>query len=431
MRPVLTAIALLASLPAHADSWVAKYAQLRPEVQQACNRHDLVACHSGLLELARLLDDRQDVLYKLARVEAELGLTGLALQRLEIYARSGLDLGDPSTEPAFAALRQNVAFGRIVDLYRASGKAAVVAHERIATLGDSDLVAEDIVCNRGGGSFLVSSVRQRKVLQVGASGGVSDLITQQRVPLWGVFALAEDPHRETLWATTATSAVSPPYTPQEADRSAVFALDRRSGAVLARYELPGGERHAFGDMTVAPDGTVYISDGLGGGIYTVRPVTRPRLETLVEPGNLGSPQTPALSRDGSTLLVPDYQRGIARVALRRRSMSWLQRPPELALFGIDGMYLEGRTLVAIQNGTAPERIVMLRLNRTLDRVESWRVLLARVPGLGDPTHGCLRRGDFYFIANSGWDQFDDDGARTAGAVLTAPEIWRIRIPAPP
>jgi hypothetical protein len=155
------------------------------------------------------------------------------------------------------------------------------------------------------------------------------------------------------------------------------------------------------------------------------------LETLVEPGVLGSPQTPALTRDGSTLLVPDYQRGIARVALRQRSVSWLQRPPELALFGIDGMYLEGRTLVAIQNGTVPERIVMMHLSRTFDRVDSWRVLLARAPGLGDPTHGCLRHGEFYFIANSGWDQFDDDGSRVAGVVPAPPEIWRIHIPAAP
>lgn len=232
MRAGMLLCALLASWAAHADSWVARYAQLRPEVQRACDAHDLLTCHAGLLELAHLLDDRQDVLYKLARVEAELGLTQLALRR-------------------------------------------------------------------------------------------------------------------------------------------------------------------------AP------------------------LVTLVEPGNLGSPQTPALTGDGSTLLVPDYQRGIARVSLRRHSVSWLQRPSELALFGIDGMYLEGRMLVAIQNGTVPERIVVIRLNRTFERVDSWRVLLARAPGLGDPTHGCLRHGEFFFIANSGWDQFEDDGARVAGVVPTAPEIWRI------
>ena len=85
-------------------------------------------------------------------------------------------------------------------------------------------------------------------------------------------------------------------------------------------------------------------------------------------------------------------------------------------------------LVTIQNGTVPERIVVIRLNRALDRVDSWGVLLARAPGLGDPTHGCLRHGEFYFIANSGWDQFEDDGARVASVVPTAPEIWRIRVP---
>jgi hypothetical protein len=71
---------------------------------------------------------------------------------------------------------------------------------------------------------------------------------------------------------------------------------------------------------------------------------------------------------------------------------------------------------------------MLRLANRLDRVVSWQVLLARTAGLGDPTHGCLRDHDFYFIANSGWDQFQDNGEREPKARPQAPEIWKIHVP---
>jgi hypothetical protein len=420
-------VMLLSTLTARADSWVAQYMKARPELEQVCAHHELAACRQGLLKLETLLDGRQDIIYKLARVEAELGLTDSALRRLDIYAHSGLDRGDPGTDSAFADLKKRGLLDHILQAYQA-GQAAQTAHERIATLGDSDLVAEDMVCNRANGSFLISSVRKRKILRLSAMSEIKDFITQTNPPLWGVFALGLDLPRHTLWATTATIPVSPPYTAEDADRSAVLAFDASSGKLVGRYPGSRGGKHSFGDLTVAPGGEVYVSDGVGGGVYTIASAGGSQLTSLVEPGALGSPQTPALSADGSHLFVPDYMRGIAIVDPTTHAVRWLEHPPELALFGIDGLYLEGHTLVAIQNGTAPKRIITLQLNTTLDGVVSWRVLLARAPGLGDPTHGCLYHGEFSFIANSGWDQFRDDGERDPKVAPQPPEIWKIRVP---
>ena len=58
--------------------------------------------------------------------------------------------------------------------------------------------------------------------------------------------------------------------------------------------------------------------------------------------------------------------------------------PSFALFGIDGLYLSGRTLVAVQNGTVPERVLVMRLDPGCSRVLDWHVAIARAPGLGDP-----------------------------------------------
>jgi hypothetical protein len=261
-----------------------------------------------------------------------------------------------------------------------------------------------------------------------APARVEEFLIAPRTPLWGVFALGLDASRGILWASTSTAAISPPFEAGEADKSAVLALNARSGAEIHRYELPRGAPHAFGDMTLSSTGTVYVSDGIGGGVYTVRSEPGSALTPLIEPGEVASPQTPALTGDGSRLLVPDYVRGIAVVDLKTHLVSWLKHAPELALFGVDGLYLEERTLVAIQNGTTPERIIVMRLADDLTRVERWSVLLARAPGLGDPTHGCLRGGEFYFIADSGWDRFDDDGKRRPDAHASAAEIWKVRIP---
>ena len=426
-RGASLAILLVMSFPAHAESWVTQYPKARASAAAACGAHDLAACQHALLDLESLVEGRVDIEYRLARVEAELGLNDSALRRLEFYARSGLDLGNPAEEPVFAALNERGSLRHIADLYR-EGLVAKTAHVRVATLVDPDLVTEDIVCERESGSFLLSSVRERKILRLKAPARVHDFVTEAQTPLWGVFALGLDAPRNRLWASTSTTNISPPIQAGEDDRTAVLALNARTGAVVSRYDLPRGGPHALGDMTISPTGTVYVSDGLGGGVYTVAPGRVSELAPLIEPGEVASPQTPALTRDGSRLLVPDYVRGIAIVDLKTRSVSWIKHPPELAIFGIDGLYLEGRTLVAVQNGTTPERIIIMQLTDGLTRVERWSVLLARAPGLGDPTHGCLRGREFYFIANSGWDQFQDDGQRRPDGHPSPAEIWKIRVP---
>jgi hypothetical protein len=409
-RGASLAILLVMSLLAHAESWVTQYPKARASATAACDAHDLAACRHALLDLESLVEGRVDIEYRLARVEAELGLEDSVLRRLEFYARSGLDLGNPAEEPVFATLNARGSLRHIADLYR-EGLVAKTAHVRVATLVDPDLVTEDIVCERESGSFLLSSVRDRKILRLKAPARVHDFVTEAQTPLWGVFALGLDAPRNILWASTSTTNISPPIQAGEDDRTAVLALNARTGAVVSRYDLPRGGPHALGDMTISPTGTVYVSDGLGGGVYTVAPGRVSALAPLIQPGEVASPQTPALTRDGSRLLVPDYVRGIAIVDLKTRSVSWIKHPPEL-----------------VQNGTTPERIIMMQLADGLTRVERWSVLLARAPGLGDPTHGCLRGRDFYFIANSGWDQFEDDGKRRADSHSSPAEIWKIRLP---
>ncbi|HVO46619.1 MAG TPA: hypothetical protein VMT29_09810, partial [Steroidobacteraceae bacterium] len=219
------------------------------------------------------------------------------------------------------------------------------------------------------------------------------------------------------------------YSASDDGRSAVLRIDRRTGTLRHRYELSDGRPHAFGDMTVARNGTAYIADGLGGGVYRIRPGRPNTLEPVVKPGTLRSPQTPAISPHGSILLVPDYSQGIARVSLAGGQLTWLKHPPELELRGIDGFYWRGRTLIAIQNGTSPERLLEMSLDDSGTRISRWQPLLAGAPGLGDATHGVLHGDCFDFIANSGWDRFGDDGKALPDSVATPAQIWRVAVAA--
>jgi hypothetical protein len=179
-------------------------------------------------------------------------------------------------------------------------------------------------------------------------------------------------------------------------------------------------------MTVAASGEVFVSEAVTGAVYVIHP-GRDELEVLVPPGTFVSPQNPAVTPDGRRVLVADYVRGIGIVDLRTRAVSWMPHPREAAVSGFDGMYLVGDSLIAVQNGTEPNRVIRLYLDSSLSRVLRWEPLESNSPGLGSPTHGTVVGKDFFFLANSGWDQLADDGSVKPGGALTPAEVWRISL----
>lgn len=108
--------------------------------------------------------------------------------------------------------------------------------------------------------------------------------------------------------------------------------------------------------------------------------------------------------------MADYVRGIAAIHLGDRKVEWLQPADGIALSGTDGLYVYRDSLLAVQNGTSLARIV-----RFSHDLKSMRVLEANTEGLGEPTHGVIVGDQFYFIANSGWGEYDGEGRKTAGS----------------
>jgi hypothetical protein len=172
----------------------------------------------------------------------------------------------------------------------------------------------------------------------------------------------------------------------------------------------------LGDMTLTRDGDAILSDNENGGLYRVNRETH--VIDRLDDGDFISPQTAVVSPDNRRVFVPDYLRGIGVLDLATKHVVWLSSESPHALSGIDGLCLLGRTLIATQNGTSPERVVRFEMDPSLTRVVSETVVERATPTLGDPTHGVIVKGTFYYIANSGWDTIEDDGTPKAGAVQT-------------
>jgi hypothetical protein len=418
--------------------------ELSHSAKVAHDSKDYPAYRAQVGRLYDLLSGHPDTVFGMAKAEALLGHPAAALEWLGAYAAMGL-VRDLSEQPDLASLRK--ADGYPAVLARLEANKRPRSHSvRAFTLPDPGLLTEDIAHDPGTGRFFVSSIREAKIVAIGKDGGgVRDFVPAGRDAIWGVLALAVDARRGVLWATTAAMPQTRGYREADQGHTAVLRYDLATGKLQKRYDLPlpptmrpapkgsaagfvpvpAEERQrVLGDMTVAPDGDVFVSEAVTGAVYTIGHA-RDELEVLVAPGTFISPQTPAVAPDGRRLLVADYVRGIGIVDLATRAVTWVTHPREVAVNGIDGLYLDGDSLLAVQNGTEPNRVIRLYLDPTLTRVLRWEPLDSNSPGLGAPTHGTVVGRDFFYLANSGWDQLADDGSVKPGAALTPAEVRRV------
>jgi hypothetical protein len=57
-----------------------------------------------------------------------------------------------------------------------------------------------------------------------------------------------------------------------------------------------------------------------------------------------------------------------------KHVRWLPMGGRFALNGIDGLYFDRGTLIAVQNGTSPERVVAFAVDPSVTRIESETII---------------------------------------------------------
>lgn len=397
--------------------------------------------HERALQVAREANDTTSYRAQLNAVYAAIGATPRIAAR---YAALALGAHDSARAShwmgALAAMGDELDTGLVSRYGALAGTRAVrslrAAHALasrdegapvfVARLPDADMISEDLAYDAQAARFLVSSVHRGGIYAI-AHGKVTTFIAPGADSTWGMFALAVDTARATLWATTAVfSPVTARYSTADSGRSALLQYDLRTGALRARYVAPDSGAHVLGDLALGSSGAVYVSDGLGAAVYALEP-GRDTLRVLVPRGAFRSPQTPALSSDGATLFVPDYSSGIAAVDIATGRVTWVRHSDSLALTGIDGMYRVGPDLIVVQNGLEPNRIMRLTLDPSMRHVLR-ATAVARGPAARSLTHATVSGGWLYFLTRSGWERAADDGTMTAAAsAADAPVIVRVRI----
>ncbi|HEV8214717.1 MAG TPA: esterase-like activity of phytase family protein, partial [Gemmatimonadaceae bacterium] len=251
----------------------------------AAAKGDWATFRDHYLRVEAILRGHAAVVLALARAESRLGDTAAAFAYLRRYAAMGL-ARDISSDSGFLNLHGSPSWSdyqrRIADNLRPLPFAGVVA-----TLPDSDFLAEDIVWDAPRRRFFVSSIRYGRIMAVSRDGKVAEFSHTDRG--FGMLGLAIDERRHVLWASAEAMPQTKTYTASDAGRSMLLRYDLATGRLQRRYDLPRDSTgHEPGDIVVAANGDLYASDGRAGQIWVVR-ASRDSLELLVSHG-LVSPQ---------------------------------------------------------------------------------------------------------------------------------------------
>jgi len=342
--------------------------------------------------------------------------TADATRWLERLADLGLGNG-VAGDSMFRAFTGAPAFDAAVKRHTAA--TAAVARSRVRlTVPDSMLHPEGVTFDARTGRWFVGSIRQRRVVVVERDGNTRDFVQAASDGIGGVFGMAVDDAHRTLWVATTSLPRMRGFTASDSGHVGVYAYDLDTGRLRRSAWAPrdSSTAHTFGDLVVAPNGDVYVSDSQApwifrlpvGGDSLVRFMTHPLFRSL---------QGMAITPDGAAMYAADYSHGLLRIDLRSRSAVLLRAPRRVTMLGVDGLYLHRGVLIGIQNGVTPARVARFCLDadgRGVRRVD----VIDRNPALADePTLGVVVGDSLFYVATSQWDKFDDTGARVAGSVL--------------
>ena len=339
-------------------------------------------------------------------VFAQAGPSEEALARLEVIVAHGIRF-DP-TDVRWAALREDPQFRNLESEMFA--RTAPVIRSTTAFLLEKDLIPENIAHDPKTGSFFVGSMYKAKIIRIAPDGSVSDFVPSRRDGLLSVLGMKVDPERRDLWAVAGNFVDSPPMQtadPASHGKGAIFRFDIDTGRLEGRYDGPGGstkEPMTFNDLVVTPGGDVFTTAG-PRGVWRLRAGA-----TAVEPfiERKGSAFNGiAITPDGKTLFAASHREGVLKIDIATKDAVLIEVPRNVTIAGIDGLYFRDGSLIGIQNGTNPQRVVRAFLDPEMKRVTRFVVLEQDHPLWDIPLTGTIMGNHLYYVARSQLRAFEN------------------------
>jgi hypothetical protein len=385
---------------------------------------DYAAALENFQKASALVPNYPRFIYNMAVLQTLLGKHSEAIKGLHQLADMGLVFA-VDQQQEFEPLKSLEEFKALAKKF-AANQTPLVRSEAAFTVDEKGLVTESVAYDPTTRTFYVSSVHKRKIIAINEQGAAKNFAGEAD-GLWSVLGMKVDAKRRHLWVATSAFPQMMNFKKAEEGFAGVFKYDLNTGKLVKKYVLPKTTtNHGFGDLLVNAGGDVFVTDSLSPAVYLIGS-QKDELEMFLENENFASPQGLTFSADEKHLFMADYARGIFDIDVKTRRVNWLAAPPNTTLHGIDGLYFYKGSLIAIQNGVTPHRLIRLTLSPDHRQFNNFAVIEANNPLFDEPTLGVIVKDTFYFIANSQWEKVDDKGQLAPADKLQNALILKVKL----
>ena len=293
--------------------------------------------------------------------------------------------------------------------------------EKILSISTDHKLVEGVATD-GNGAYFLSTVVSNAILVASPTGEISVLTSGTDHAIGSFFGIAYSQQEKALYATHGRVDQTRNM-PKGEGQTGVIRIDPRSGDVTGDWPLPGGtEDQQIADITISPDGAVFVSEAQSGAVYKI---DGEKLDKLNTDKQYRSPQGMAILENG-VIFMADYGRGLWRINTITNEATLLPVPSTVSLIGIDGLLAHRGRLIAIQNGVSPQRVIEIELDGTREAVIGIRVLAQSLADFNEPTLGASTPEGLVFVASSQWPKYAPDGFLIKDQSLNPTSILLLR-----
>lgn len=405
MRNIFKALGIIALSFVTYNSSAQSFISLYNAGQQALKDGELQSFKSYMVRADSLRPNHPVIMYKLAQAytlnnEHEHAFDTLE-KLLHFYASPAiLDSTD------FSRLVISKTWVQLKEKVR-SLQEAIKASELVFEFEMPGFHPEGIAYDNESGDFYLTDIREGMVYRFKKEEKkLEPFLNLKALGFWSAMGVKVDPvHPEILWVTTSAIPQFSGYKQEDTGESAVLKFNKRSGKLLFTYKTDGN--HVFGDLTITKKGKIYITDSQNPVVFTIE--NNNVLKVAFQHTKWWNLQGLALSDNEKFLYVSDYITGIYKIEIESGKIEPLIMQNEW-LRGGDGVYQKGGELFVLQNGTTPKRVGVIKLDRNGSGIfETLRFPDQAREDISEPTLGTWLNGDLYFIGNSPWGYYNDNG----------------------
>jgi len=342
------------------------------------------------------IPDRGAALFLLARQYAHLGELQKALVLLKecVALDAGFD-PEPAESPSLRVLTSNTEFRSMLE--RVRRRYPPVHKARVAfTVPAMDLFPEGLAVDTEKKLFYMGSMHRKKIVKFALDGSVSDFVKQDVYDLMPIGGIHVDPADHSVWASTDAG---------EKHRPELLHFDAQ-GKLLERYASPGKTPYDLNDLVLRGSREIFTTDTEGNHVYRFDRASH-RFTEMKLHRPVFYPNGITLSGNENLLFVADML-GIIRVDLLSDESEDVDPGAHNTLSGIDGLYWNKGEFLGVQYGTGAYRVMRWRLSPDGRKVTASQILEYRTRLVSDPTTGTVVGDNFYFIANTGIYNLEDD-----------------------